>query len=186
MSKSQLSAALVLVALFGLPATANAATSSSPAPSTASATSLHFEHEDDEFEDEDESEYEEEAEGEEGSAFSEEDDESFVVPPVVMNPSGPRGPDGPRGPGRIDPEQRNEEVTEEYLRNDVPDQMAEEPIMVDQVLPTAKTPTDLFVDSAVVGLGAVGAGALALGTMVGVRAIRSRRSGEKADYFYGE
>lgn len=177
MSKSQLSAALVLVALFGLPATANAATSSSPAPSTASATSLHFEHEDDEFEDEDESEYEEEAEGEEGSAFSEEDDESFVVPPVVMDP---------KGPGRIDPEQRSEEVPEEYLRNDVPDQMAEEPIMVDQVLPTAKTPTDLFVDSAVVGLGAVGAGALALGTMVGVRAIRSRRSGEKADYFYGE
>jgi hypothetical protein len=64
--------------------------------------------------------------------------------------------------------------------------MAEEPIMVDQVLPTAKTPTDLFLDSAVVGLGAVGAGALALGTMVGVRAIRSRRSGEKEDYFYGE
>lgn len=178
MSKSQLSAALVLVALFGLPATANAATSNSPAPSTASATSLHFEHEDeDEFEDEDESEYEEEAEGEEGSAFSEEDDESFVVPPVVMDPE---------GPGRIAPEHRHEGIPEEYLRNDVPDQMAEEPIMVDQVLPTAKTPTDLFVDSAVVGLGAVGAGALALGTMVGVRAIRSRRSGEKEDYFYGE
>jgi hypothetical protein len=177
MSKSQLSAALVLVALFGLPGTANAATFNSPAPSTASATSLHFEHEDDEFEDEDESEYEEDAEGVEGSAFSEEEDESFVVPPVVMDPM---------GPGRIDPEQRNEEVPEEYLRNDVPDQMADEPIMVDQVLPTAKTPTDLFVDSAVVGLGAVGAGALALGTMVGVRAIRSRRSGEKTDYFYGD
>jgi hypothetical protein len=164
MSKSQLSAALVLVALFGLPATANAATSSSPAPSTASAASLHSEHADAEFEDEDKSE-------------NEEEDESFVVPPVVMDP---------KGPGRIDPEQRSEEFPEEYLRNDVPDQMAEEPIMVDQVLPTAKTPTDLFVDSAVVGLGAVGAGALALGTMVGVRAIRSRRSGEKEDYFYGD
>jgi hypothetical protein len=72
------------------------------------------------------------------------------------------------------------------MRNEVPDNMAGEPILVDKVLPTAKTPTDLFVDSAVVGLGAVGAGALALGTMVGVRAIRSRRSGEKTDYFYGD
>jgi len=172
MSKSQLSAALVLVALFGLPATAQAATSFAP---TSIGVSIHTE--DDEFQDEDESEDEEGAEGEEGTAFSGEQEESFVVPPVVMHPS---------GPGLAEPAPPVEGVPQEYLRNDVPDQMASEPIMVDQVLPTAKTPTDQFVDTAVVGLGAVGAGALALGAMVGARAIRARRSGEKADYFYGD
>jgi hypothetical protein len=54
------------------------------------------------------------------------------------------------------------------------------------VLPSRKTPTDVFVDTAVVGLGAVALGAATLGGMVGVRAIRARRSGENNDYFYGE
>ena len=180
MSKAQLSAALVLVALFGLPATAQAST---PTFSTATTVSIHSEHDDEEFEDEGEDEGEDEFGGgfEDGDDESfggvDEDDESFVVPPVVIEPRG----NGPHGPDDTAPT-----VPEEYMPDQVLDGASDEPIRVDQVLPSVKTPTDVFVDTAVVGLGAVGAGALALGTMVGVRAVRARRSGEKADYFYGE
>lgn len=167
MSKLQLSAALVLVAMFGLPATANATTPTIP----NSTSSVLFSHDDEEkFEDEEEHE-------EEHSEGYEEGEESFVVPPVVIHPGG-KGQHAPGHSGQV--------IPEPYVPKGLADVSGDVPIRVDQVLPTAKTPTDLFVDSAVVGLGAVGAGALALGTMVGVRAIRARRSGEKADYFYGE
>lgn len=186
MSKAQLSAALVLVALFGLPATAQAST---PTFATSATVSLHSEDHDDEFEDEDEDEGEDEGEDEDefGGGFEDgddesfggvdEDDETFVVPPVVIEPRH----EGPHGPDDSAPM-----VPEEYMPGPLVDSAPGEPIRVDQVLPSVKTPTDVFVDTAVVGLGAVGAGALALGTMVGVRAVRARRSGEKADYFYGE
>ena len=184
MSKAQLSAALVLVALFGLPATAQA---SSPTFSASTTTSLFSENDDDEFEDEEDEDGEFEDEDEFGGGFEDDDDESFggddeddetfVVPPVVIEPSG-KGPHGYVEPAPMAPE----EAKSGQLLDGAPG----EPIRVDQVLPSVKTPTDVFVDTAVVGLGAVGAGALALGTMVGVRAVRARRSGEKADYFYGE
>lgn len=177
MSKLQLSAALVLVALFGLPVTAQAATSFAPA---STGVSIHTE--DDEFEDEGEDG--EEYEGEDSSSFADEeeaiadeDDESFVVPPAVIHP---------HGPGHNDDDPMDQIMPESYSSGPITDKSGGQPIRVDQVLATAKTPTDLFVDTAVVGLGAVGAGALALGTMVGVRAVRARRNGEKADYFYGE
>lgn len=175
MSKLHLSAALVLVAMFGLPAAANATTPTIP----NSTSSVLFSHDDEEkFEDEEEHEEEHEEEGEEDhEEVYEEGEESFVVPPVVIHPGG-NGPHAPGHSGQVLPEP--------YVPKGLEDVSGDVPIRVDQVLPTAKTPTDLFVDSAVVGLGAVGAGALALGTMVGVRAIRARRSGEKADYFYGE
>jgi hypothetical protein len=38
----------------------------------------------------------------------------------------------------------------------------------------------------VLGLGAIASGALVLGGVVGARAIKARRSGEKLDYFYGD
>lgn len=175
MSKLTLSATLVLVALFGLPVTAQAAqVVTQVTPSTASV-SLYTEDDDDEFEDEDESEYEEDGEAYE----SEEEDESFVVPPVVIDPNNRNSYEQPEEFGEDLP-------AEAYQMNSETGALPGKPIQVDQVKPTVKTPTDLFVDSAVVGLGAVGAGALALGTMVGVRTIRARRNGEKDDYFYGE
>lgn len=188
MSKAQLSAALVLVALFGLPVTAQASTTTF---STSAAVSLYTEDDDDEFEDEDEDEEEHEDEDEDDDSFGggfededdesfggvDEDDETFVVPPVVIEPRG-KGPHLHDHPAAV--------IPEEYTAGPLVDGAPGEAIRVDQVLPSVKTPTDVFVDTAVVGLGAVGAGALALGTMVGVRAVRARRSGEKADYFYGE
>lgn len=186
MSKAQLSAALVLVALFGLPATAQAST---PTFANSTTVSIHSEHDDEEFEDEGDDEDEGEFEDEEefGGGFEDgddesfggvdEDDETFVVPPVVIEP---------RGKAPHEHDDPNTMIPEDYMPDQVLEGAPGEPIRVDQVLPSVKTPTDVFVDTAVVGLGAVGAGALALGTMVGVRAVRARRSGEKADYFYGE
>jgi hypothetical protein len=173
MSKAQLSAALVLVALFGLPATANAATAPVQATSTVS---VHTEHEDEEDEFEGQEDGEDGFEHEDGD---EDGDDSFVVPPVVIEPKGGQAhPAGP--PNGVD---QPIDATQIAPPGDV---RGEHPVRVDKVRPEHKTPTDIFVDTAVIGLGAVGAGALGLGAVVGVRAIRARRSGEKADYFYGD
>ncbi|MCX8530266.1 MAG: hypothetical protein ORN27_09420 [Rhodoluna sp.] len=171
MSKVQLSAALVLVTMFGLPVAAQAVT---PVASAPSAVSLHAEHGDDG----------EDQGDDEGGSFTAPDvnpqdtDDSFVVPPVVIHPDGKRSHPFDKGPGSVPPI----DGTPQTL-SDLPDN---HPIRVDKVQPSTKTPTDLFVDTAVIGLGAVGAGALGLGAVVGVRAIRARRSGVKADYFYGD
>ena len=49
--------------------------------------------------------------------------------------------------------------------------------------PTAKTPADIFMESATIGLTAMGVGAIALGGFAGVRAIRLRKN-PLGDYFY--
>ena len=174
MSKKQLSAALILVALFGLPATAHAATPTPPAQSNPSVA-VHAEPEDDE------GEYEDAEDGEDGEdQFDDGDsdsDDSFVVPPVVIQPDG-MGHRPPPVDGQLPPE---EDIS--MQRSDV---SGKHPVQVDKVHPDGKTPTDVFVDTALIGLGAVGAGAIGLGATVGVRAIRARRNGEKADYFYGD
>jgi len=48
---------------------------------------------------------------------------------------------------------------------------------------TAKTPADVFMESATWGLVAMGAGALALGSVAGVKTLSARRK-PNADYFY--
>jgi hypothetical protein len=178
MSKVQLSAALVLVAMFGLPVAAQAATSATVAPS---AFSLHAENGDDG------GDHGGDKNGDDGGSYTPSDvtpanpqdqDDSFVVPPVVIHPDGKRSHQFDKGPGSVPPI----DGTPQTL-SDIP---GNHPIQVDKVHPSTKTPTDLFVDTAVIGLGAVGAGALGLGAVVGVRAIRARRSGVKADYFYGD
>ena len=177
MSKAQLSAALVLVALFGLPATANAATAVTHSNSTVV---VHAEPEDhgDDSEGED-GEYGEDGDENQQSDGDEDSDDSFVVPPVVIEPDG-------KGAHHAGPPLGGEEPIEKTSIAPLGDVRGEHPVRVDEVRPEHKTPTDLFVDTALVGLGAVGAGALGLGAVVGVRAIRARRSGEKADYFYGD
>ncbi|MEY4078657.1 MAG: hypothetical protein RIS80_426 [Actinomycetota bacterium] len=57
------------------------------------------------------------------------------------------------------------------------------PAQIQQVRGPQRTPADVFIESATVGLLAVGSGALALGGVAGVRAIKLRRN-PKGDYFY--
>ncbi len=57
------------------------------------------------------------------------------------------------------------------------------PIEVAGVHASAKTPADLFMESATLGLAAMGIGALAFGGVAGVRAIRLRKE-PNDDYFY--
>ena len=59
------------------------------------------------------------------------------------------------------------------------------PVAIEQVRGPQRTPADVFMESATVGLLAVGAGAVALGGVAGVRAIKLRRN-PKGDYFYGD
>lgn len=59
------------------------------------------------------------------------------------------------------------------------------PAQIQQVRGPQRTPADVFMESATVGLLAVGSGALALGGVAGVRAIKFRRN-PKGDYFYGD
>ena len=174
MSKAQLSAALVLLALFGLPATAHAATTVTHSNSTVV---VHAEPED----------QGDDSEGEDGEDSQQSDgdqdnDDSFVVPPVVIEPKGK----GAHTAHPTNPQIDGSAPVEDTQVAPLGDVRGEHPVRVDEVRPEHKTPTDLFVDTALVGLGAVGAGALGLGAVVGVRAIRARRSGEKADYFYGD
>jgi hypothetical protein len=59
------------------------------------------------------------------------------------------------------------------------------PVQIQQVRGPQRTPADVFMESATFGLLAVGSGALALGGVAGVRAIKLRRN-PKGDYFYGD
>ena len=58
-----------------------------------------------------------------------------------------------------------------------------EPIDVKLISTSAKSPADRFLESAYLGMGALGAAAVGLGSAAAVRAVRIRRSG-KSDYFY--
>lgn len=59
------------------------------------------------------------------------------------------------------------------------------PAQIQQARSDQRTPADVFVESATFGLVALGAGAMALGGVAGVRAIKLRRN-PKGDYFYGD
>ncbi len=63
------------------------------------------------------------------------------------------------------------------------DPQAAPPIAMNGVQTSIKTPSEIFVESATVGLTAMGVGALALGGVAGVRAIRLRKNPTE-DYFY--
>ncbi len=56
-------------------------------------------------------------------------------------------------------------------------------ISMEGVKTSAKTPSQIFMESATVGLTAMGVGAIALGGIAGVRAIRLRKN-PLGDYFY--
>jgi len=186
MSKVQLSAALVLVALLGAPIAAHAAT---PVVQTPTSNLIFTEGGDDNGGDNSGGDNSDDNGGGTFTAPTTKDkDDTFVVPPVVIHP-GDKGGNHSFKPGvkpGTTPGSTPSATPGETPPVNGSDVSGRHPIRLDQVNPTAKTPTDVFVDTAMVGLGAVGLGALGLGTVIGVRAIRARRSGEKADYFYGE
>ena len=191
MSKKQLIAAITLAAFLGLPVGAQAAVAATPTTPQVSAKVIFSEDEDgyededhEEYEDEDhEDGYEDEDEDEYAGGFEDGDDEgTFVMPPVVVDPN-KAGVKPGRHLGSVG---EGAHIPDDKAFSGTVDTSATAPIQVQKVLPSRKTPTDVFVDTAVVGLGAVALGAVTLGGMVGVRAIRARRSGENTDYFYGE
>lgn len=127
---------------------------------------------------------------------ADEDDETFPnggltpVPSASATPSALTGsslPDGAtlRG-GRYDlaPVDPTMETPEGFKAqvNSV-DPQAAPAIDVAGIKTTAKTPADIFMESATLGLSAMGVGALAFGGVASVRAIRVRKN-PKADYFY--
>ncbi|MFM1785862.1 MAG: hypothetical protein RLZZ108_886 [Actinomycetota bacterium] len=191
MSKKQLIAAITLAAFIGLPVGAQAAVAATPSTPQVSAKVVFAEdedgYEDEDHEDEDHEDEDDDFEDDDEytGGFEEEDDDegTFVMPPVVVDPNKagvrPARPIGPDGKHSHLPDDK-------VFSGEIEEGAISEPIQVQRVLPTRKTPTDVFVDTAVVGLGAVALGAATLGGMVGVRAIRARRSGENNDYFYGE
>ena len=187
MSKIKLAVALSILATFAVPVAAQA----SPAPSFSSPvvfTEDHEEHEDDEFETEDEEdgdfedeEYEDEEDGEDSFGGTIDDNDGDVdvpMPSIVIDPNGlghPHGgPEGEYDITRVGPGEGP--LGSVNTRGGAP-------IRVDKVQPNLKTPADIFAEGSIIGLGALGAGAIALGAVAGVRSIRLRKS-EKADYFY--
>ena len=89
----------------------------------------------------------------------------FVVAPLG-GPGSNGGPGAGAGPqvSKIDPQ-------------------AAPPIKMQGVQTSVKTPSQIFMESATVGLTAMGVGAIALGGVAGVRAIRLRKN-PHGDYFY--
>jgi hypothetical protein len=63
------------------------------------------------------------------------------------------------------------------------DPTANKPIDLENIHPTAKTPADVFIESAQFGVGAMAAGAAVLGITAAVRGSRGRRQA-KTDFLY--
>ena len=63
------------------------------------------------------------------------------------------------------------------------DPTANQPIQMNQIHPSSKTPADVFIQSAQVGVGAMAAGAAVLGVAAAVRGQRTRREA-KTDFIY--
>lgn len=185
MSKVQLAVALSILATFAVPVAAQAAPAHSLS-STVVFTEHHGEDEDEDedfedSEDEDEDSYEDEdGENSFGGVVDDNDGDLDVpMPSIVIDPNGlghPHGgPEGEYDITRVGPDLGGPLGTVDPRGN--------APIRVDKVQPNRKTPADIFAEGSIIGLGALGAGAIALGAVAGVRSIRLRRS-EKADYFY--
>jgi Ni/Co efflux regulator RcnB len=222
MSKKQLVALAVAVAVLGTPLALAAPASAAPSSTTSSPilTDRHHEDEDDEDEDDedgwghednhslppvvirphgdDDDDDEDEYDDEDGD----DDEGGFVLPatpgaepsvtpsatpydsnspatganysvsPLIPSvvPGSPTSPLAPNG---------SEQVVGANAIN--PD--AAPAIDPASIRTTAKTPADVFMESATWGLVAMGAGALAIGSAAGVKSLSARRK-PTADYFY--
>jgi hypothetical protein len=191
--KSAVLASVILLTLFGAPLAASAGT---PQIGLSGFSTPIFTEDQEESDDED---------GDNDNGVHNEQHE--VIPPVITVPG--HGKDEHRNPPKngtpIVPEVLDPNSSAQYLSgidlaeaeyvvvasNDpestVPLEAANpnesQPIDVKLISASIKSPADRFMDSAYLGIGALGAAALGLGAVAGVRAMRMRRNG-KSDYFY--
>jgi hypothetical protein len=120
------------------------------------------------------------------------DDFQISVPPMVITPddeeeeseksfkvSPPQG--GQDVSTTVPDAEGNQQVIEPNSAAFDPN--ANEPINVQNINPTKKTPADVFIESAQVGVGAMAAGAAILGVTAAVRGSRFRRQA-KTDFIY--
>ena len=129
------------------------------------------------------------------------DDFQISVPPMVITPNyeeegeyEDEGSAGPKSAFKVSPPQGGQDVTTTVPDADGNQQVIEpnsaafdpnanEPIKVENINPTKKTPADVFIESAQVGVGAMAAGAAILGVTAAVRGSRFRRQA-KTDFIY--
>lgn len=130
------------------------------------------------------------------------DDFQISVPPMVITPHEEQGEDededegsqGPRQSFKVSPPQGGQDVSTTVPDAEGNQQVIEpnsaafdpnanEPINVQNINPTKKTPADVFIESAQVGVGAMAAGAAILGVTAAVRGSRFRRQA-KTDFIY--
>jgi hypothetical protein len=223
MSKSRITAAVVAMALVGMPvilgssaafaATSTGTTDSTPAPSFSAA-----DRDEDEHGDEDEEKYEhnhgvlppvvirphqegdeygEDEDGDEDDEYGDDEEGAGTLPPLPSATPDPNASFEPRNGNGFGPayNERGAFVVAPLgapgsgggPRGGTPvsaiDPQAAPPISMEGVNPSAKTPSQIFMESATVGLTAMGVGAIALGGVAGVRAIRLRKN-PLGDYFY--
>ncbi|CAB4549233.1 MAG: hypothetical protein F2529_05480 [Actinobacteria bacterium] len=193
--KSAVLASVILLTLFGVPLAANAAT---PQVAISGFPTPVFSEDEDEYEDEDE-------DGDDDQGVHEEQHE--VIPPVITVPG--QGKEHHRKPPKngtpivpevLDPNTSAQSLSgidlaeADYVvvasddpESTIPLEAANpnesKPIDVKLIRASIKTPADRFMDSAYLGIGILGAAALGLGAVAGVRSIRMRRN-DKSDYFY--
>ena len=128
------------------------------------------------------------------------DDFQISVPPMVITPnkdeseSEEEGSEAPKSAFKVSPPQGGQDVSASVPDADGNQQVIEpnsaafdpnanEPINVQTINPTKKTPADVFIESAQVGVGAMAAGAAILGVTAAVRGSRFRRQ-SKTDFIY--
>ena len=128
------------------------------------------------------------------------DDFQISVPPMVITPNKDEpedeqeGSEAPKSAFKVAPPQGGQDVSASVPDADGNQQVIEpnsaafdpnanEPINVQTINPTKKTPADVFIESAQVGVGAMAAGAAILGVTAAVRGSRFRRQA-KTDFIY--
>jgi hypothetical protein len=127
------------------------------------------------------------------------DDFQISVPPMVITPDDEEegeneGSEKPKSAFKVSPPQGGTDATTTVPDVDGNQQVIEpnsaafdpnanEPINVQNINPTKKTPADVFIESAQVGVGAMAAGAAILGVTAAVRGSRFRRQA-KTDFIY--
>ena len=191
--KSAVLASVILLTLFGAPLAASAAT---PQVAISGFPTPIFTEDQEESDDED-------SDDDRGNH----DEQHEVIPPVITVPG--QGKEHHRKPPKngtpivpevLDPNSSAQSLSgidlaeADYVvvasddpESTIPLEAANpnesKPIDVKLIRASIKTPADRFMDSAYLGIGILGAAALGLGAVAGVRSIRMRRN-DKSDYFY--
>ena len=191
--KSAVLASVILLTLFGAPLAASAVT---PQVAISGFPTPIFTEDQEESDDED-------SDDDRGNH----DEQHEVIPPVITVPG--QGKEHHRKPPKngtpivpevLDPNSSAQSLSgidlaeADYVvvasddpESTIPLEAANpnesKPIDVKLIRASIKTPADRFMDSAYLGIGILGAAALGLGAVAGVRSIRMRRN-DKSDYFY--